>query len=94
MAYKGEIRSAFTGQETIDGSLTPEASIRGKLDNNNTFSGKLTTNNNLYEELRGKPKINGIELVGNKTGKQLSLIDSEDSIPEYEIDQIIFGGLG
>ena len=47
-----------------------------------------------YVDLENKPKINSVTLIGNKSGKQLSLIDSDDLIQEYEIDQIVFGGIG
>lgn len=46
-----------------------------------------------YERLINKPHINSVGLVGNKTGGDLRLINSDDCLLEYEIDRIIFGGL-
>jgi hypothetical protein len=47
-----------------------------------------------YELLIHKPQINSVTLIGNKKGKQLYLIDAEDTISESEIDRILYGGLG
>lgn len=47
-----------------------------------------------YNSLNNKPSINSITLVGNKTGTQLSLVNSDDSISESDIDTIVYGGLG
>ena len=80
----------------LGGKLTAGNALKGNLNSPDSIKGELTGSAQCgnYEKLRKKPRINSVELVGNKSGKQLALIDSEDSILEYEIDQIIFGGLG
>ena len=47
-----------------------------------------------YNELDNKPQINSVTLIGNKTGTQLSLINTDDTMDEAIIDAIVFGGLG
>lgn len=47
---------------------------------------KVVSNN--YNELNNKPKIEGVELVGNKTFPDLGL----NTITEQEIDNLIYGG--
>ena len=49
-----------------------------------------TTN---YNDLSNKPSVNSVTLIGNKTGEELSLINTTDTIEESTIDQIIYGGL-
>lgn len=39
---------------------------------------------NNYEELRNRPSINGVELLGNKTNEELLI----DAIPNEEIEQL------
>ena len=46
-----------------------------------------------YEDLYNKPKINDIELIGNKTGAQLKLQHQMREVSASEIDDIIFGGM-
>ena len=46
-----------------------------------------------YESLVNKPSINDVTLVGNKTGNQLSLINTDDILTEQDIDRIVYGGL-
>lgn len=45
-----------------------------------------------YEKAVNKPRINDIELMGNKTSDDLLLQSAMDEISEQQIDQIIFGG--
>lgn len=41
-----------------------------------------------YEVLTNKPQINGVELIGNKTSKQLN-IQETNALTNLEIEQII-----
>ena len=41
-----------------------------------------------YEELINKPQINNVELLGNKTSKDLKLQDEMESISNLDIDKI------
>ena len=41
-----------------------------------------------YEELTNIPQINNIELLGNKTSKDLKLQDEMESISNLDIDKI------
>lgn len=47
-----------------------------------------------YNHLKNKPSINAVTLIGNKTGTQLSLINTDDTMDEATIDTIVYGGLG
>lgn len=51
--------------EQVNGSMTGSVDIVGNL------SGAPAVSN--YEKLTKKPKINGVELVGNKTFEELGL---------------------
>lgn len=42
-----------------------------------------------YNKLFNKPQINEVELIGNKTGKQLGLQDKMDSLTNLELDELI-----
>lgn len=43
-----------------------------------------------YPPLRYKPQINSIELIGNKTSKQLKLQDEMDAMTIQEIEKILY----
>lgn len=47
-----------------------------------------TTN---YNVLANKPQINNIELIGNKSSKQLGLQDTLDMAEKHDIDDILYG---
>lgn len=44
-----------------------------------------------YEKLRNKPRINDIELAGNKTSEQLKLQHQMLELSESDIDDILYG---
>ena len=47
-----------------------------------------------YNYLNNKPKINDIELKGNKTTKQLGLQEEMDSLTNMEIEEILNSFVG
>ena len=48
---------------------------------------KVGTNN--YEKLLNKPKINNIELIGNKKSKDLKIQDEMEVLSNIEIEEMI-----
>lgn len=48
---------------------------------------KVGTNN--YEKLLNKPKINNIELIGNKKSKDLKIQDEMEVLSNLEIEKMI-----
>lgn len=64
----------------INVELSDKNVLEMTLDNPSGGSG---TNN--YEELTNKPKINNVTLIGNKTGKDLGLLDKEidPTVPKW-----------
>ena len=67
-------------------------SIDGEMQSNNTIDGEAenvtrVTPASDYNALYNKPRIEGNELVGDKTYEQLGL----DDITAQAIDEIIFG---
>lgn len=44
-----------------------------------------------YEELVNKPQINGVELIKNKTSKQLKLQDEMKALTNMDIEKILGG---
>lgn len=55
-----------------------------------TFGAKGSTRDD-YGRLANKPKINGVELEGNKIDYELYLQHKMQEITEQDIDNIIFG---
>ena len=49
-------------------------------------TGEGTSN---YNNLTNKPKINNVELLGNKNSKDLKLQDEMDSLTNLEIEEIL-----
>lgn len=47
-----------------------------------------------YEKLKNKPRINGVELIGDQTSKQLKIKETEPltNLEIEEIIQSVFGG--
>lgn len=45
-----------------------------------------------YEKITNKPRINGIELIGDKSGNDLLLQDKIEEMSDADIDDMIFGG--
>lgn len=45
-----------------------------------------------YNQLTDKPEINGVQVVGNKTGAAFGLQDLMEPITAAEIDEIVTGG--
>lgn len=67
-----EIKGTFTPEQTVEGTLSTEQAIDGRMDvaEYSGGGGGGTTNYNL---LSNKPKINGVELSGNKTTSELNI---------------------
>jgi len=95
----GTLSSSKT--ESVTGTLSSSKteSVTGTLSSSKNLSGGLSLNTgglSDYNKLREDtlPKINHVMLKGDKTGSQLSLINTGDLIMESDIDRIIFGGIG
>lgn len=76
MSIKGTVEVAGT----IEGSLTPTREVSGSL----TIPKGGGTND--YERLINKPHIEGHELIGDKTFRQLGL----DTLSVQEIEKILY----
>ena len=48
---------------------------------------EIVTSN--YEELNNKPSINNVELLGDKTSKDLGLQEEMESLSNLEIEEIL-----
>lgn len=70
----------------LKGKLNKEKMLQGNLSKSGSGSGTLD-----YNKTINKPKINGFEVVGDKTSKDYKLQDEMDIITEQDIDKIIFG---
>lgn len=44
-----------------------------------------------YNDLNNKPKINGVEVIGEKEGIDYNLQDKMSEVTEQDIDKIIYG---
>ena len=65
MAYREKFLAAQISAETLSGSLIAETSVTGTLK-----MAKSTTEKD-YEKLYNKPKINGVELISDKSFEEL-----------------------
>lgn len=45
-----------------------------------------------YRYLANKPKINSVELIGDKSAEDLRLQGSMEAIAEHDIDILMYGG--
>lgn len=79
--------------EEIIMSFDTDSDINMNIDNNDDISLSMdsTSIGGEYPPLINKPKINGVTLLGNKTGEELGLQDNMDEITAQDIDKIIYG---
>lgn len=77
----GNLKGTVEIAGTIKGSLSPTREIKGSL----TIP-KSTGGTNNYEELINKPSIEGHELIGDKSFKQLGM----DTLSVQEIEKILY----
>lgn len=73
---------------TISGDQEIHADISGDASMEVIPSPGISGANN-YEKLKNKPRINEVELIGNKTSKQLGLQDEMNSLTNLELDDLI-----
>lgn len=81
----------------LQGTIQKVGTITGEIKQTEKLSGNVSVPQTVrvsdYDKLDNKPQINSVTLEGNKTGRQLSLVNSSDTLDAWEIDQIIYGGL-
>lgn len=70
--------------ETLDFKLSGEYVVGGSAD--------LPINYEKDSELTNRPSINGTELIGNKTSKQLKLQDEMNALSVTDIEKILYLG--
>ena len=80
----------------LHGSISPIHGLSGSLSKQQgsltgTLSVPQTTESRDYNRLTNKPKINSIELVGDKSSEDLFLQSKMEDMSLQEIDDIIFG---
>lgn len=72
-----EVQGIMNAEETMSGSVRDGETIRGEVEEEGILIGELQAPKcvctNDYEELDNKPKINGVELDGNKTTEDLGI---------------------
>lgn len=79
--------------ESLVGSLDNTESIEGSINNNEAelvggmVIGTFTEKD--YEKLFNKPKINNVELIGNKNLEDLDIQEKMDYLTNMEIEQLI-----
>ena len=67
MAYREKSLTGQMSAETLSGSLNAEQSMSGTLN-----MAKSTVEKD-YEKLQNRPKINGVELIGNQSFDDLGM---------------------
>lgn len=88
MPYTGTVEVL----ESITGSISSEHTVSGSLSKTETISGSITSAPGIvekdYNELINKPQIESVELIGNKTMKQLGV----DTLSVQEVEKILYLG--
>lgn len=75
---------------TLSGKLKSNGSVTGTLSRNSpVLSGSVSFSAGDYNHLQNKPNINSTELLGNKTGEELGLLDSVNYLLNEEIEKLI-----
>lgn len=77
----------------LKGTIQHEQKLKGNIETQNKLNAKLSERTPLsgtsdYERLRNKPQINGIELLKNKTAKDLFLQEFMIPVSNEEIDNM------
>ena len=73
-------------KEDLDIILDEQNSIDAEIENSDIVSTGTTKN---YEILDNKPKINSVELVGNKNANDLNLQERIEVLTNLEIEEIL-----
>ena len=72
-----EVQGIVKAEDTMSGSVRDGETIRGEVEEDGVIGGELQSPKcvctNDYDELDNKPKINGVELSGNKTTEDLGI---------------------
>ena len=56
------------------------------------FDASQTVESGDYNVLSNKPKINGVELIGDKSGPELKLQNKMDVLSQTDIEKILYLG--
>ena len=79
----------------LSGSLKQDGVLSGHIDTSRQLSGKMKLSvggAKTYGELPDKPKLNSVEIVGDKVSADYGLQDKMEAMTPQDIDKIIFGG--
>lgn len=81
----------------VKGNISSQnKSVTGNISTNKSLSGQLKMPNFVetgnYNLLINRPRINDIELIGNKNSEELGLEPTIVDISEQDIDKLIYGG--
>lgn len=88
MSLTGELDS-----KELIGTLNPSYQLDGAINNTGSLSGGMSYGTipvveKDYESLINKPKINNVEIIGNKTPNEYGILDSNDTITIQMINDI------
>ena len=78
--------------ESLVGSITGNSNLDGSISNNGSLEGQNvigTFTEKNYEKLTNKPKINNVELIGNRNLEDLDIQEKMDYLTNMEIEQLI-----
>lgn len=79
-----ELEIILEDEDTLELELQEEDTLDVELETDTT---EVVTSD--YEKLNNLPQINNIDLVGNKTAKDLSLQEEMDVLTNLEIEEIL-----
>lgn len=89
MVNYGRINAVLTPRGVAGGQLNPKKNLRGVVQPSMSSGGTID-----YNQLINHPSINQHELVGDKDGNALGLINSNDNLGIEEIDRMFAAVFG
>lgn len=89
MVNYGRVNAVLTPRGVAGGQLNPRENLKGVVQPSMTPGGTSD-----YNQLINHPSINEHELVGNKNGNELGLINSDDTLGLQEIDRMFAAVFG
>ena len=89
MVNYGRVNAVLTPRGVAGGQLNPRENLKGVVQPSMTPGGTSD-----YNQLINHPSINQNELVGNKDGNALGLINSNDNLGIEEIDRMFAAVFG
>ena len=86
-----KVDAEMTTEELLDANINTTDNISATIENNGKLNTTVIENGNTtsYNSLISKPKINGIELIGNKTTEELNINADTIKVNNKTLNQVL-----